>query len=441
MNYLIVGGNAAGMSAASRLRRNLPDANITVLEKGNLVSFGACGLPYFVGGEFEDSTEMIARSFEAFQASNINVLLHHKATQLNLENKTVTALKQDGSEEVFNYDKLLISTGASPIMPSLPGQNLKGVHTLSRMEDGIILKKAIASANNIVIVGGGFIGLETAEAALHHGKNVTLIEMETHLNSKALDNEISIELENAVKNSGVNLRLNEKLTSIVGDDHVKSITTDKGSYPADLVILALGFRPETEWCKGQLEMLPNGAIIIDNSCHTNVKDVFSAGDCATITHAVTKKPHYIPLATGANKLGRLLGDIMAGKEGVSFQGSLGSAGLRFMNFEAGRTGLSASEAKLYNYDFAEHSITDFTHTSYTPGRTKLLIKLIYDKKTRVLLGGQICGEKSAVLRVDALAVAIFKQLTVDELGMMDFIYSPPFARTWEAMNIAGNTAK
>ncbi|MGL5720957.1 MAG: CoA-disulfide reductase [Brevinema sp.] len=441
MNYLIVGGNAAGMSAASRLRRNQPEATITVLEKGNLVSFGACGLPYFVGGEFPDSSEMIARSLEAFQASNINVLLHHEAIKFDPKNKIVVARDEKGVETHFPYDKMLISTGASPIKPDLPGVGLKGVFTLSRMEDGIALKQALAQAKNVVIVGGGFIGLETAEAALHQGKNVTLIEMESHLNSKALDKEISIELENSVKNNGVDLRLSEKLLSIEGKDHVESVMTDKYSYPADLVVLALGFRPETAWCRDQVEMLPNGAIVADSSCHTNIKDVFSAGDCATIIHAVTKKPHYIPLATGANKLGRLLGDIMAGKENVSFQGSLGSAGIRFMNFEAGRTGLSASEAQQYGYDFAEHSITDFTHTSYTPGKTKLLIKLIYDKKTRVLLGGQICGEKAAVLRVDALAVAIFKQLTVDELGMMDFIYAPPFARTWEAMNIAGNTAK
>lgn len=442
MNIIIAGGNAAGMSATSRLRKNLPDANIIVLEKGNLVSFGACGLPYFVAGEFDNQNEMIARPLEAFQKINIDVRLFHEAISLDPQAKTISA-KNTQTQEIITlpYDKLLISTGAVPFIPNIEGIDLQGVHTLTKMEDGMALRAALPNVEKVVIIGGGFIGLETAEAMLHQGKDVTIIELDSRVSSRVFDPEITEHLENAIRKHGVNLRLEEKVIKFSGKKKIQFVHTNTNTYAADLVIIAAGFSPATQWCQNiGLEMLPNGAIIIDDQGKTNIKEIYAAGDCATIKHSVLNQQRYIPLATSANKLGRCLGDILAGKN-IKFQGTLGSSALRFMDFEAGRTGISEHEAQSAGYNYSTNTIQDFNHTSYVPGKTPLYIKLIYDNDSRILLGGQICGPQDAVLRVDALASAIFKKTTVDELGMLDFIYAPPFARTWEAMNIAGNTSK
>ncbi|MGL5955935.1 MAG: CoA-disulfide reductase [Brevinema sp.] len=440
MNYLIIGGNATGMSTASRLRKNKPSDEIVVIEKGDLVSFGACGLPYFVGDEFNNAEEMIARPLEAFQKSNINVLLHHEALHLNSDQKFVQVKNtKTGQITDFPYDKLVISSGATPIVPKLEGIDLKGIFTLTKMADGIAFKEALRNAKKVVIVGAGFIGIEVAEAI--KDKSVTIIEQKSRVLSNGFDPEMTKHLEQVLQDEGVRLCLNETVQSFKGTDTIQQVITDKGSYNADLVLLSVGFTPATQWCKDErLEMFPNGALIIDASCKTTLPDVYAGGDCATILHAVSQKACYIPLATGANKLGRLLGDILSGID-KPFQGTLGSAAIRFMNFQIGRTGLSEQEAKELGLDYAVNMINDFNHTSYVPNRSPLYIKLIYDKNTRILLGGQICGQKDAVLRVDILAAAIFKKMTVDELGMLDLIYAPPFSRTWDALNIAGNTCK
>lgn len=442
MNFLIIGGNATGMSAATRLRKNMPNATITVIEKGELVSFGACGLPYFVGDEFSDSNNMIARSLENFQKSNIDVLLHHEAVSLDYQNKKVSIINTNtASSFELPYDKLLISTGAFPFVPSIEGLELKGIHTLTKMHDGIALKHALDQAKNVTIVGGGFIGIETAEALINQGKIVTLIERMPRCAGAAFDSEMTDHLETSLRKHNVNLRLEETVTTFKGKDYVQQVITDKGTYDTDLVIISVGFVPATKWCIDTgIKTISNGAIIIDEMGKTSLLDVYSGGDCATVKNATLGQDSYIPLATSANKLGRILGDILADKEN-SFQGTLGSSAIRFMDFQMGRTGLSEHEAQKLNIDYATNTIKDFDYTSYVPGQTLLYIKLIYDKNSRVLLGGQICGEKGAVIRVDVLALAIFKKMTVEELGMMDFVYCPPFSRTWDILNIAGNTCK
>ncbi len=442
MNFIIIGGNATGMSAASRLRKNNPQATITVLEQGDLVSFGACGLPYYIGDEFNNHDNMIVRSVEDFQKNNINILLHHKAKKIDPINKIV--IVSDSSTNTtknISYDKLIISTGAHPLIPNIEGVELPGIYTLTKMKDGILLKEALRTAKKIIIIGGGFIGLEAAEAMIRQEKTVTILERSESISRRVFDSEMTNYLEESIQKDGVQLCLEETVTAFKGNEKIQQVVTNKSTYNADLVIIATGFIPTTKWCADiGLNMLPNGAIIIDEYCQTNLPDIYSGGDCATVKHAVSNQNSYIPLATNANKLGRLLGDILTDKK-TKFQGTLGSSALRFLDFQIARTGLSEHEAKSLGLNYATNFITDYDHTSYVPNQSRLHIKLIYDKETRVILGGQMCGAKGAVLRVDVLAVAIFKKMTVDELGMMDLIYSPPFSRTWDILNIAGNTCK
>ena len=449
MNYLILGANAAGMSAAVRIHKFDKQAKITVLEKTDVVSFGSCGIPYFVGGEFNDVEQMTARPIEEFIKLGITILLFHTATGIDTFNKRVTALNERTQVAVvLDYDKLMIAVGAGPLVPAIEGLSSRGprvanVHTMHSKSDALTLLNLLPHCQNIVVIGAGFIGLEAAEAFSLQGKQVTIIEFADRAMARTMDAEITAHLESAVERHGVVLRFNESVLEIKSDQgKVHSVQTNKGRYPADIVVLATGFKPNTGFLQNsEIKLSKQGAVIIDAQCKTNVTDIYSAGDCATVPHKISGDV-YIPLATSANKLGRIAGEVMAGKD-AHFIGTLGSSGIRVFDMEAGRTGISELEARQLGIEYGTVFIEDKNRTDYIAGQSAMWVKLIYEKSSRCLLGGQICGSYlgGAVHRVDALAVAIYSRLTVDELGMMDFIYAPPFARTWDIMNVAGNVAK
>ncbi len=444
MKIVIIGGDAAGMSAAAKAKRVAKDAQVVVYEKTDIVSFGACGLPYFVGDFFDDPSYMMARTAEQSRESGIEINLLYEAVQVDVSRKLLT-LKNitTGEERVDSYDKLLIATGATPIIPPIQNVGLKNVFTLKSIYDGIDLKQAALLQNNkdVVIIGAGFIGLELVEAMIKLGKNVRLIQLDSRILPEAFDREITDIMEKELINQGVHLQLEEKVLAFQGKTVVTEVVTDKGSYKADIVILATGIRPSTTFLVDTgLEMLRNGAIVINEYGETNLKDVYAAGDCATVFHLIREENVYIPLATTANKLGRIVGENLAGQQ-TAFQGTLGSTAVKVMDLEAGKTGLSEGEAKKMGLNYKTVFITDQNQTGYYPGQTDIAVKLIYEAETLVLLGGQIIGKKGAVLRVDVLAAAIFKKTTTKELGMLDLCYSPPFSKAWDVLNVAGNNAK
>lgn len=444
MRVIIIGGIAAGTSAAAKFRRMHKDAEIVIYEKNNIVSFGACGLPYFVGDFFEDSNNMIARTPEAFINSGVDVKTLHEVKRVDFENKKVIVKDLKGNEEFEDYyDKLMIATGASSIIPPIKNLDIENVHTLKSMEDGIRLKELFRDENNknIAIIGAGFIGLEAVEAAKKYGKKVSVFQLGDRILQDVFDKEITDLLEEELRNHNVDLYLQESVTEIIGDKKVKRVKTPNREVEADVVIIATGVRPNTEFLKNSnLAMLPNGAIIVDNYGKTSIEDVYSAGDCATITQIITGEKAYVPLATGANKLGRIVGENLAGAD-IEFQGSLSSSCIKVMNMEAGRTGITESKAKALNLNYKTVFINDMNATNYYPGQSKIYIKLIYDSESKVILGGQIAGYKDAVQRVNVIAACIYGKLTTKELGMLDLCYAPPFARTWDALNVAGNVCK
>lgn len=444
MRVIIIGGIAAGTSAAAKFRRLHKDAEIVIYEKNNIVSFGACGLPYFVGDFFEDSNSMIARTPEAFVNSGIDVKTLHEVKRVDFENKKVIVQDLKGNEEFEDYyDKLMIATGASSIIPPIKNLDIENVHTLKSMEDGIRLKELFRDENNknIAIIGAGFIGLEAVEAAKKYGKKVSVFQLGDRILQDVFDKEITDLLEEELRSHNVDLYLQESVTEIIGDKKVKKVKTSNREVEADVVIIATGVRPNTEFLKNSnLEMLPNGAIIVDNYGKTSIEDVYSAGDCATITQIITGEKAYVPLATGANKLGRIVGENLAGAD-IEFQGSLSSSCIKVMNMEAGRTGITESKAKALNLNYKTVFINDMNATNYYPGQSKIYIKLIYDSESKVILGGQVAGYKDAVQRVNVIAACIYGKLTTKELGMLDLCYAPPFARTWDALNVAGNVCK
>jgi len=444
MKVIIIGGVAAGMSAAAKLKRADKEAQITVYEKSKHVSFGACGLPYFVGNFFEDSNKMIARTVEQFNASGITVNIEHEVLNVDTNNKSVT-VKNLVNNEIFTdtYDKLMIATGASAIIPPIKNVDLKHVYTLKSMEDGHALKEAMQNdeLKRVAIVGAGFIGLEVVEAAKQYGKEVHVFQLNDRVLVDTFDKEVTDLLEEELRSHGVHLHLGQTVTELSGDDCVTQIKTKDESFDVDVVVLTAGVRPNTSFLKETgIEMLRNGALVIDNEGRTSIDDIYAAGDCASINHLLKSEPAYVPLATVANKMGRIIGENLAGAN-HTFNGSLGSACLKVMDLEAGRTGLSEQEAINLGINYKTVFITDMNQTSYYPGQTKINVKLIYNADTKVILGGQVVGRKDAVQRVNVLATAIFAGLTTDQLAMLDLCYAPPFARTWDVLNIAGSVAK
>ena len=444
MKVIIVGGVAAGMSAAAKLKRANKEAQITVYEKSRHVSFGACGLPYFVGNFFEDSQKMIARTVEQFNASGITVNIEHEVLNVDTDNKCIT-VKNLLTDETFTdtYDKLMIATGASAIIPPINNVDLKHVYTLKSMEDGEALKHAMQNEalKRVAIVGAGFIGLEVVEAAKQYGKEVHVFQLNDRVLVDTFDKEITDLLEEELRTHDVHLHLSQTVTELVGDQAVTQIKTNDETFDVDIVVLTAGVRPNTSFLKDtKIEMLRNGALVIDHEGRTSIEDIYAAGDCASINHILKPEPAYIPLATVANKMGRIIGENLAGAH-HTFNGSLASACLKVMNLEAGRTGLSEQEAMNLGINYKTVFITDMNQTSYYPGQSKINVKLIYNADTKVILGGQIVGRKDAVQRVNVLATAIFAGLTTDPLAMLDLCYAPPFARTWDVLNIAGSVAK
>lgn len=443
MKVVIIGAVAAGMSAAAKLKRIKPDYEVVVYEKTDIVSFGACGLPYYVGGFFHDPNMMIAREKSKFIESGIDLKTFKEVIDVDTLEKTLT-IKDALSGEIFidNYDKLMIATGASSIMPSLD-KSYDNLTTLKDMNDGIKLKELISKEENknIVIIGAGFIGIETIEAAKKLNKNIHLIGRSNRILSKVFDKEITDLLEEELRKNNIHLHLNETIQKYIGEENITKVITNKSEIDCDIVVMAIGVKPNTSFLENtNIKMLSNGAIIVDECGRTSVEDIYAAGDCATIKNLVTNEDMYVPLATGANKLGRIVGENLGGINSY-YPGSLASSCIKVLDMEAAVTGLTEERAKALNLDFKTKCITNYNQTHYYPGREKLLIKLIYDAKTKVILGGQIAGYKDAVQRANVLATAITAKMTTEQLGMLDLCYAPPFATTWDALNVAGNVSK
>lgn len=443
MKVVVIGGVAAGMSAASKIKRVDDTTEIVVYEKGSFVSYGACGLPYYVAGINQDYTKMIARTKEQFEKTGMKINLRHEVVKVVPENKQIL-VKDLENNKLFidSYDKLMISTGTIPVVPPLKGRDLKGVYVLKTLEDGMKLKKAVEdpTIKNVIIVGGGYIGIEVAETLLHAGKNIRIVELAPRI-LQPFDSEITEMATNIMLQQGIKLNLNEKVEELLGEGKVTGVKTDKEVYEADLVVLAIGVKPATEFLKSSgIALAKNGAVIIDREMRSNILDIYSAGDCAEVYNKVKEENSFIPLGTNANKCGRLAGENILGKH-HKYVGTLGSAAIKILDYELARTGLSESEAKALAIDYKTVFVKAYDHPGYYPDPTPIWIKLVYEEKTNRILGAQAMGKKGAVLRIDMFAIAIHNNMSTMELGMTDLCYAPPFAGVWDAVHIACNAAK
>ena len=442
---IIIGGVAAGMSAAAKARRLDKEAVITVYEKTDVVSWGACGMPYYVGGFYESPNTMIARTAEAAIKSGIDLKVKHEVLKIDPNNKKVLVKDLVNNKEFEdNYDSLLIAAGAKSIILNIANINIGNVSTLKEFNDSIDMREKMKDNNikNVIVLGAGFIAIEAAHALKHIGKNVTIIQRSDRVFGNKFDKEFSDMLIEHIKEN-VDLHLNEKVMSLEADDNnnVKAVVTDKGKYDADYVVVAIGVVPNSDLAKDAgIKLMDNGAILVDREGKTNIDSIYAAGDCASIYSKVLDNQTYAALATGANKLGRMVASNLVGGH-EKFIGSLTSACILAFELEAARTGITEEEAKKNNINYKTVTIKDIDHTHYYPDYQDLHIKLVYMADSRKIIGGQILGKRGAVLRCDVIAACIHAGLTVDELGMLDLCYAPPFARTWDSLNVAGNAAK
>ncbi|NLD33427.1 MAG: CoA-disulfide reductase [Clostridiales bacterium] len=445
MKAIIIGGVAAGMSAASKLKRTMPDAQVLVYERGSFLSYGACGIPYFVGGVNDNPDLLIARSREAFEKQGIQTFLRHEAIEVDPARRIVQ-IKDLDSGRVFedSYDKLMIAVGCDSVVLPIPGADLTGVFYLKSMEDGLLLEKILKlpDVRSAVIVGGGYIGVEMAEALLERKLSVTLIEAADRLLTPFEPAFSQLAAEELAR-EGVNLRLGEKVSAIEARGNERVVHTSLASYAADLVVMCAGVVPATDFLRSSgISMARNGALLVDRQMRTSLADVYAAGDCAVVYNRITGEDFFLPLGTVANKCGRIAGGNMAG-ESEAFIGALGTAAIKVCGLEMGRTGMSEQDAKRTGKNYATNTVKAFNHPAYYPGRKELTIQLIWEQGSRLLLGANAAGPygSGAVLRADMLAIAIHAGMSTEELGMVDLAYAPPFSGVWDAVHIAANAAK
>jgi NADPH-dependent 2,4-dienoyl-CoA reductase/sulfur reductase-like enzyme len=439
MKYCIIGGDAAGMSAAMQIVRNTEMTDITVLEKGGIYSYGQCGLPYVIGGLIPSTDKLIARSIETFREKyGIDARTHHEVTAVDTDTKTVSGVHtKTGESFEVTYDKLLIATGVRAVMPkSWTGVHLKGIYSLKTIPDAENLMAGLKKdVQNVTIIGGGYIGLEMAENVKRLGKSVRIIQRSKQIGN-LFDEDLGMFIHEEAIKQGIELCLEEEVLGFKGDDQVQFVKTAKKDYPTDLVIVAVGVTPNTGFLKNtEISLTENDVIIVNERMETNVKDVYAAGDCATHYHRIKKQNDHIPLGTTANKQGRIAGLNMAGIE-KAFKGIVGSSVIQFMDVTLGKTGLSNKEAEKLKIPFDGIKITAKNHAGYYPDAQKLEIKLTYHKETKQLLGGQIIGGEGVDKRIDVLATALFHEMKIDELEDLDLCYSPPYNGSWDPIQQA-----
>ncbi len=443
MKAIIIGGVAAGMSAASKIKRTQKDAQVTVYEKGGYLSYGACGLAYYVGGYNDDHRKMIARSRAAFEEMGIKTFLHHEVLNVDTRYKVVS-VKNLETGEVFRdtYDKLMVSTGANAVMPPVVGAEKSGIYPLKTMEDGILLKEAVNGygVNNVVVIGGGYTGVEAVQAMRRLDKKVVLLEAAPRILA-TFDEEVAAMAAKEIEHNGVTIRTGEAAKEYTGRDAVTGVVTEKASYEADLVVISAGIRPSTDFLRGTgVELAQNGAVVIDRQMRASVPDIYAAGDCALVYDCVKKQNTYLPLGTTANKCGRIAGGNMCGGAD-EYVGTAATAAVEVFGLQLGRTGLSQKEAEDLGFYVGTVTVEASNHPPYYPGQEKMTIKLIYEKPSFRILGAQIAGGEGAAIRTNIFALAIQQGMTTKELGMADLVYSPPYANVWDAVHIACNAAR
>jgi NADPH-dependent 2,4-dienoyl-CoA reductase/sulfur reductase-like enzyme len=442
---VVIGGDAAGGSAASQAKKRQPDLNVIMFERGRATSYSACGIPYWISGAVDEEASLVARTPDQHRAAGIDVRLRTEVVGIDLQRQVVHWRDLEaGADGTEPYDDLVYATGSVPMRPPVPGIDAVGVYGVQVLDDGVALRAEIDrdSVRRVVVVGGGYIGLEIAEACRMRGLDVTVVDRSA-TPVGTFDPDVGAQIAEAVREEGIELVLSDGVAAIdVGSDgRARAVVTASGrELPADLVVLGLGVRPNVRLAQeAGIPLGTSRGIAVDQRMRTPIDGVWAAGDCVESRHRLSGQRIVVALGTHANKQGRVAG-INIGGGYATFPGVIGTAVTKVCNLEAARTGMSSAEAEAAGYSFVKAAVDSTTKAGYFPGAAPIRVTMIAERRSGRLLGAQVVGREAAAKRIDALAICIWNEMTVDEVLSLDLSYAPPFSPVWDPVLIAARKA-
>jgi len=446
---LVIGGTACGPKAAARIKRCNPEAEVTVLEKSEILSFGACGMPYYVEGLFEDINTLtetpigVRRTPQFFdKCKGVQVQTGTEAKSIDRENKQVFARSKGSEQEkAFPYDKLVLATGARAIRPPIPGIDLGRIWTMKESGDAesVVQSLSTQGLKRAVIIGAGLIGVEMAEALTRRGLQVTLVEMFDQILPQMLDKEMAMLGAKHLRQKGVELKLGTKVTGFKGKENVEAVNIENESISTDMVLLSAGIKQNDELARDAgLECFEKGGIKINNFCQTSDPDIYAGGDCVfnNYLHPILRSPLFVPLGSTANKHGRVIADNISGNRATNFPGVQCTSICRVFDYTFARTGLTETMARQEGHEVETMIVSGADKPHYIPDHAPLIVKLIASKRDRTILGVQIVGPGAADKRIDVAASAIYFNASLDDLTNIDLSYAPPFSPPLDPITVA-----
>lgn len=433
---VIIGGVAAGTKTAARARRLAPEADITIIERDKYISYAGCGMPFYLSGQVREFDNLFTTSYGVVRNEDyflsergIKVMTGNEATAIDRANKRVEVKNLSTGERSFmEYDKLVIATGSDPLIPPIEGLNLKGVYRLNHPEDALSIKSAVEEGvGEAVVIGAGLIGMEAVDALMKMKIFVTVVELRDQVLPGILDPDLAAPLALRLEESGVELKLGRKVLKVEGEDgKVSAVVTDQGKLETDMVIVAVGVRPNVKLAReAGLEIGATGAIAVNEYLETSDPNIYAVGDCVENIHLVSGRKVYIPLASTANRQGRVAGDNVTGGK-TKFKGILGTAVMKVMGINVARTGLGEAQARDLGYDVITSLNPTFDATHYYPNHGKIFLKVIADAKTRRVLGAQGFGPGEVAKRIDVFAAGLTFGASLEDMADIDTGYAPPF---------------
>jgi len=437
---VIIGAHAAGLDAASAARKTDRTAEIALITKENKAAYSRCGIPFVIGGHIPSFDDLVVFPLSYYRMMKLNLMLETTVTKIDTKAKTVEIQDKTGKQEKLAYDSLILTTGAYPFIPPIKGREKQGVYVVRTIEDGKRISEAIKKAKSAVVVGAGLIGLEVAVASVERGLKTTVVEFLPYVLPVMLDQDMANIAHSMLEKKGLKIIVGKGVDEILGTEKVTGVLVAGEQIPADLVVVATGIRTD-------VELAQNAGIVIGETrgiktnmmMETNVKDVYAAGDCAESVSLITHRPTLSQLGTTAVRQAKVAGTNAAGGYAI-FPGCLGSAVTRLFDFEVGATGLTEFMAGRAGIKTVAGTISSKTRAEYFPGALPVRVKIVVEKETERVIGGQIIGGEEVTQRINALSFAIQKEMTVRELAKADTCYAPPVNETWEPMILAAEMA-
>jgi len=438
VKVIVIGCTHAGTAAIKNMKKQNPNIEVTVYEKNDNVSFLSCGIALYVGGVIKDKTGLFYSSPKELNAMGVKTNMEHEVLNIDYENKFVE-VKNLITNQVSkdSFDKLVIATGSWPIIPRIKGIDSANVLLSKNYNQANEIIEQTKNVKKIAVVGAGYIGVELAEAFEKNGKEVILIDAENRIMPKYLDEEFTIIAEQAFTDHHVQLALNQKVESfVVNNGLVTAIKTDKNTFDVDTVIMCIGFRPNSNLYLNKLGTTPNGALVVNEYMQTSNPDVFACGDCVNSYYNPSHEIKYIPLATNAVRMGTLVG-LNIENQHVKYMGTQGTSGIKIYDWNISSTGITEGVAKQMNIDYQSVTIKDHNRPEFMPTYEDVILKIVFDKSTRKVIGGQIISKADMTEKMNTLSVVIQNEMTIEQLAFQDFFFQPNYSKTWNLLNLAG----